>query len=137
MTAKLAATMVAPNNGGGEEEDVGALIYRESQLRKAEAATEIKKISTASTKLRTSTRIRSLSTNHHMKSLSRPQRKSPSKRKRESSLEIDQPRKAAKKRKRGKCSAYGCTNNAQKEGLCRRHGAKRNIYYCFVEGCTE
>ena len=75
---------------------MGALIYREIQLRKAEAtaaAAESKKISTGSTKLRTSTRIRSLSTNHDMKSLSRPQRKSPSKRKRETSLEEDQPRR--------------------------------------------
>ena len=53
-----AKKVVAPNNSG-EEDDLGALIYRESQLRKVEAAAaaESKKASTASsTHHRTSTR---------------------------------------------------------------------------------
>ena len=44
-----AKKVVAPNDSG-EEDDLGALIYRESQLRKVEAAAaaESKKASTAS-----------------------------------------------------------------------------------------
>jgi len=43
--------MVAPSDGGEDDDDIGALIYRESQLRKAEAAAaaaQSKKTSSAS-----------------------------------------------------------------------------------------
>ena len=56
-TKQSQATDVAStNNSGEEEEDLGALIYRESQLRKAEAAAiaiESKNTRTASTHRRT------------------------------------------------------------------------------------
>ena len=56
-----AKNVVAPNNS--EEEDMGVLIYREIQLRKAEAAAiaaESKKKSTVSAATRTSTRKRTV-----------------------------------------------------------------------------
>ena len=86
--------MVTPNDSSVEE-DVGALIYRESQLRKADAAAraaESKMTSTASTHHRTS-RKRSNVTSQSKESLSIPQRKGSTKRKRDSSLENDLPRK--------------------------------------------
>jgi hypothetical protein len=95
--AKKAA--VAPNNisGGGEEDDLGVLIYKESQLRKAEAAAiavESKKTSTASTHRRTSTRKRSPVNNQGEKSSPVPKRKGPAiGSKRENSLEEDRPGK--------------------------------------------
>eukprot|EP00986_Skeletonema_menzelii_P018120 scaffold25189_cov63-Skeletonema_menzelii.AAC.1 len=68
--AEQAQKMVTPNDTAVEEDDVGALIYREIQLRKAEAAAaaavvaaERKNTSTASTHRRTSTRKRSPVTN--------------------------------------------------------------------------
>ena len=54
--------MMAPNDrsgSGGEDDDLGALIYRESQLRKAEAtsiAAESKKTSSCASPRRKSTR---------------------------------------------------------------------------------
>ena len=56
--AESTVTNMAANNSG-EEDDLGVLIYRESQLRKAEAAIAAeskKKTSSASTHHRTSTR---------------------------------------------------------------------------------
>lgn len=81
------------NDSTTEEDDVGALIYRESQLRKAEAAatTAERKTSTASThQRRTSTRKRSPVTNHEDISLPMPtgQRKSSSKKKRKECTNI-------------------------------------------------
>ena len=86
-----------------DEEDVGALIYREVQLRKAEAAAPAAARRTASTTHhRTSTRKRTspVATNK-VKELPSSQRKSVSKRKRECSLEDDQPgRKEVVKKRR-------------------------------------
>jgi len=84
-----AKKVAAPNHSEGEKDDLGALIYRECQLRKAEAAAaaaESKKKSTVSPSTRrTSTRTRSPVNNEGEKSLSRPQRKGGSKgRKRDS-----------------------------------------------------
>eukprot|EP00984_Skeletonema_dohrnii_P036404 scaffold37333_cov155-Skeletonema_dohrnii-CCMP3373.AAC.1 len=120
--------MVAPSNSK-EDDDVGALIYREIQLRKAEAAAaaaESKKTSTASTHHRTLTRKRLPVTNQGEESLPRPQRRVATKgRKRDASLDQDQPKeKVAKKRQRYECSADGCMNQAKKGGVCIRHGAK-------------
>ena len=84
-----------------EEEDVGALIYREVQLRKTEAVAE-KKISTASAHRhrRTSTRKRSPVNKWGDKlslSSSSPKCNAASKRKPETSMEEDQPRKKVPK----------------------------------------
>ena len=67
------------------------------------------------------------------------QSKCTSKRERESSLEQDPSRKEVVKKKqyRTKCSADGCTNHAQKGGVCYRHGAKKKRYECTTEGCTK
>ena len=35
------------------------------------------------------------------------------------------------------CSHQGCTNHAQKGGVCCRHGAKKKNYICRHEGCTN
>ena len=99
---------------------MGALIYRESQLRKAEAAAKAaeSKLSSAVSHLRTSTRNRS------------------AKRERHFSLEEDPPRKMVpKKQYRKKCTADGCNNQAKKEGVCNRHGAK--VKLCSSDGCTN
>ena len=37
--------------------------------------------------------------------------------------------------KRKQCSKEGCTNQVQKGGVCRRHGAKKRL--CSQEGCTN
>ncbi|KAK1735699.1 hypothetical protein QTG54_013405 [Skeletonema marinoi] len=57
-----------------------------------------------------------------------PQRKGASREdRRESSLEEDRPsKKAAKKRRRYECSADGCTNVAQKGGVCMRMGPRES-----------
>ena len=64
-----------------------------------------------------------------------------SKRKREATTEVEEhaaPRKAARKKKyRYECSADGCTNKAQKGGVCVKHGAKVEYKRCSVEGCTN
>ena len=77
--------MVTGNDSTDEEEDVGALIYREDQLRKAAeaaaTASERKKITTASTHQRTSIRKRSPVTKQEKESLPILQRKEASKRK--------------------------------------------------------
>ena len=84
------------DNGGEEDDDLGALIYREIQLRKAEAAAaaaEKKKTSTASTHHLTSTRKR-LPVEHDDKPLPSPKRNDATKRrKREASLGNDRPKK--------------------------------------------
>ena len=38
MSRAKKKAVAAPNNSGKDDDDIGALIYRESQLRKAEAA---------------------------------------------------------------------------------------------------
>ena len=92
---------------GEDDDDVGALIYRESQLRKAEAAAvaaaaaQRKKISSDSTHHRTSTRKRPSITSRRKESLSRPQRNSTSKRRLEEySLGEERPRQNVTKKKR-------------------------------------
>ena len=87
--------MMIPNDSAvikeEEEEDVGALIYRESQLRKAEAVAE-KKISTALTRRRTSTRKRSHVTHQNNKPLpTDPKCNILSKRKREETSSEEAP----------------------------------------------
>ena len=41
------------------------------------------------------------------------------------------------RKKRKLCAADGCTNAAQKEGVCRRHGAPSNKKRCSAEGCEN
>jgi len=44
-------------------------------------------------------------------------------------------RHGAKKINKKKCSAEGCKSNAQREGLCYKHGAGYNRTLCTYEGC--
>ncbi len=144
--------MAAPNNTYAYEDsdgdDVGALIYREVQLRKAEAvaaaaaaAAECNKTSTASTHQRTSSRKISPIENQtgageSLPSLQRKGAMAMKRRKQESSNADDRPRKKWVKKR---CFFYGCTNKARKGGVCNRHGdganAKRKL--CSSEGCTN
>ena len=130
MTAKLAATIVASHDGD-EEDDVGALIYREIQLRKTEAAA---KPHLQRPIRRTSNQKRSSFNNHGKEFFSRQQSKSPSKMNRVSSIAEDSSRKkVAKNPYRKKCSAAGCTN-AQRVGVCIRQGQKvSNANYAAVK----
>jgi hypothetical protein len=138
---KPSKMVVAPNESGEDDEDMGVLIYRESQLRKAEAlaAAESEKKSTASSRRRTSTRKRSPVNNQGKKSLPSPQRKSALRgtKRESSSLEEGQPRKKVTKKKyvRYECSADGCTNQVRSGGVCVRHGAK--VKLCSSEGCPN
>ena len=158
----MAMAMAAPNDndtdedsegdGDGDGDDVGALIYREVQLRKAEAAAAAaesnnNKTSTASAHQSQSQRTLSRNISPIEKqagageSVSLPslQRKGAMKRrKREYSNEGDRPgNKVARKKHRHRygCSFDGCTNKAQKGGVCNRHGAGRKL--CSSEGCTN
>ncbi len=97
----------SPKDDG--EDDVGALIYREVQLRKAEAAAaaanESKKTSSASAHRRTSTRKRSPVISRN-KSLPSSKYNGTSKRKRKSTSEKDLSGKIVEKKKyRYECSA--------------------------------
>eukprot|EP00984_Skeletonema_dohrnii_P021026 scaffold10402_cov64-Skeletonema_dohrnii-CCMP3373.AAC.2 len=132
--------MALKDTGEDGNDDVGALIYRESQLRKAEAAaaaaTQRNKTSSDSTHHRSSTRKRSSITSRSKEPLSRPQRNGASKMRLDSSMKDGRPvEKVAKKRRKNECSANGCTNLSQIGGVCRRHGAK--VKLCSSEGCTN
>eukprot|EP00985_Skeletonema_marinoi_P031429 scaffold37690_cov128-Skeletonema_marinoi.AAC.7 len=88
--------MAAPNDSG-EDDDVCVLIYRESQLRKAEAAAaaaKSKNTSSASSHRRTSTRKRTQVNNQGEQPSTGLKFKGSSKgRKRKSSFKEDRPRK--------------------------------------------
>jgi len=131
----------------GEEEDIGALIYRESQFRKAEAAavaassatSRKNKTSTASQAGRISTRKRSAAVDWDHTSTRSLGSISSSKRKtiEPPSSKQDQPaKKVVRKKYRYECSADGCTNRAKAGGVCIiRHGAK--VKRCSWEGCMN
>mmetsp|Transcript_14646 Transcript_14646/g.30044 ORF Transcript_14646/g.30044 Transcript_14646/m.30044 type:complete len:184 (+) Transcript_14646:162-713(+) len=153
--------VVAPNDN--EDDDIGVLIYREFQLRKAEAAAaaERKTKSTASTR-RTSSRKRlpinmmrvvknqyylvhnatvlqrqqANESNHWMKM--GPEKIWP-KRKERALLLINQVIQGGVCTRHGakvkRCSSKGCTNKAVKGGVCVKHGAK--VKRCNKEGCTN
>ncbi len=141
-----------------DEEDYGALIYRESQLRKAEAAAaaavaavarDAKKKKKGLTADVSSTRRHATSTRKTSRpagvnepSVTNSRSKVTSKRKR-----VDSPthkeEQATKKVVRKKytnrkiCTADGCTNVAKKGGVCVKHGASWTKKLCNNEGCTN
>ncbi len=139
--------MAPPNKStesNEEDDNVGALIYRESQLRKAEAAAIRGKKSAASTHHhRSSTRKKtSCVPNQDKTSMMATVTRKSVKRKRLSSTREDghirkkvgrdgRPRKT----KLRYCSAEGCSNQAQKGGVCIKHGAK--VKRCSSEGCSN
>ena len=104
--------MVATNDSGGEEEDLGALIYRESQLRKAEAAEELTE-----------------------KKVTQKQYKKKCSADGCSNIVVKGGVCIRHGAKVKRCSSEGCTNQAQKGGVCMRHGAK--VKLCSSEGCTN
>jgi len=114
------------------------LIYRESQLRKAEAAAACKKTTSASTRHLTSTRnLKRTADNRDGTSTKAMKRIMPPKKiKKKSSKEIEMTRdKSDWKKYQNKCSSDGCTNQVQNGGVCRRHGAK--VKRCSSVGCTK
>ena len=147
MSTKSSKLSEAASSKVGEEEDLGALIYRESQLRKREAAAAaaaVKKSernSSASTRRATSTRRRAVVATvcGDDSSVLASDRNLVAKRKRRSSADDDEgkvtAKKVARKRSRKICSADGCTKYVQQGKVCIRHGAKQKR--CSSEGCTN
>eukprot|EP00986_Skeletonema_menzelii_P005527 scaffold2043_cov149-Skeletonema_menzelii.AAC.13 len=120
--------MVTPNDSAVEEDDVGALIYREIQLRAEEGGG-----SSRSCQEKESIICFEPSSNFNSEEIACYQ---PGKR--ESSSEKDQPRKKVTKKKyRDGCTADGRTNDAKRGGVFRRHGAKVKRKLCSSEGCTN
>jgi hypothetical protein len=106
--------MMATTDGGGEEDDLGVLIYRESQLRKAEAeaiAAESKKtLSCASPRRTTSTRKKRTVVKRESIVAKAKVKDTLTKRKRQSSTEKELTQKKYDWRKyQKKCSTDGCT----------------------------
>eukprot|EP00984_Skeletonema_dohrnii_P014794 scaffold6288_cov131-Skeletonema_dohrnii-CCMP3373.AAC.3 len=134
------AAVVAPKEG--KEDDIGALIYRESQLRKKEAAAAktSKKNSSASKHRGASTHKDTAAAIRGDSSFATPEsRQAAVKSKRHLPTDVDEgkeaARKVARKRHRYECSADGCTNYVVKGGVCIRHGAKRK--QCSSAGCSN
>lgn len=100
-------TGASPKQDEEEEEDVGFLIYREVQLRKAEVA-EIK----AASPEESEEEDEDIGALIYMEV---QLRKAEAQRKR---------KKVAKTRNRKKCCAGGCANRAVEGGVCKRQGAK-------------
>jgi hypothetical protein len=145
-TSKLSKATAANASKNDEKEDLAALIYRESQLRKKVAASDAtdraktrKRSTTASTRRSTSTRQATAgcrdTTSDEMIT-----RRTSLKRKRDlcgDDAEQEVSTNVARKKYRYECSADGCTNQSQKGGVCMRHGAKVKVKLCSSEGCTN
>jgi hypothetical protein len=115
------------------EEDLATLIYRESQLRKAEAAAAAK---SRKTKNSSSTNFNSekicTSTTNPRSIISSKREKPP----KSPSPKEDQPfEKVSRKQYRKTCIKEGCTNFVIKGGVCITHGAQ--VKRCSSEGCTN
>ena len=127
---------------GGDDEDYGALIYRESQLRKAEAAAAAaekdseknKKTSSVdvSSTRRRATSTRASSAARSRSSLNGAQIRESSMRKRK--VPVGRGSRIRKKY-RYECTADGCNNKVVKGGVCIKHGAKHKR--CNSDGCTN
>ena len=126
----------AAPEGEDEEDDIGTLIYKESQLRKKEAAAAAAAVKKS--KKNSSTTSTAAIRDGDSSPTASLETKS-TKRKRRSSADDDEgkevEKRAARKRYRYKCKADGCTNHAQKGGACVRHGAK--VKRCSIDGCTN
>jgi hypothetical protein len=129
------------------DDDYAALIYRESQLRKAEAAAAAAAAEKDAKKKKTSSSTSSTQHRHRATTSTRsafavvaskavvniaPQRKTKSRKKRSLATEGDE---VPRKKYRYTCSADGCTNAAKKGGVCVKHGAK--VKRCSSDGCTN
>ncbi len=125
------AKKMAPPNKTSEsddDDDVCVLIYRESQLRKAEAAAAAKRkdINCINPSVK-KTQVR------NKDGTSAVGRRSLKKKMPSSSLQT-RSKVGRDGRRRRLCIAEGCPNQAQRKGFCCRHGAKRA---CDKEGCTN
>jgi len=135
-----------------EEDDIGALIYKESQLRKREAAAAAsaakknERSSSASTHRATSTHKTTTAAIRGDSSFATPEsRQLVEKRKQHLPTDVDegiQPAKKVRKKHRYECFADGCTNKVIKGGVCVRHGAKdtakvKQRKRCSSEGCKN
>ena len=144
LTKKVSKTSTASNIKMNEEEDLADLVYKTSKTATARAATAKKKkrmttAVSASTGRRTSTRKRSSVTQDDEAPIDRPTKK---RKKRAVSKKDNFPDNSQKARRKVDwfkyakiCSAEGCTKQAQKGGVCIRHGAK--VKRCSSEGCTN
>ena len=118
-----------------DEEDYGALIYKESQLRKAEAAAAAaaKDATKKKSSTTTSNRGRRATTSSRKKSAAVTSRDVVDIRKGKPKRALaTEDEKLARKRARWRennrkykktCSADRCTNQAKKGGVCTKHGA--------------
>jgi hypothetical protein len=119
--------------GEEDEEDYVALIYRESQLRKAEAAVAAAVVAAKRTKKKkkkdssadaSSTRRHDSSTRANSADVNIAQKTYTLMRKEEDE-EQTRRKQAARKRNRKICSADGCTDiGSCQGGVCIKHGAK-------------
>ena len=125
--------MAQPNttsaeNNATDGEDVGTLIYRESQLRKAEVAAAATAAAERKKRTRTSsTRKGNNPTVTHISKRKRPL----------STEEGDVPNKVVWRggRRIKICATDGCTNVVVQGGVCVRHGAE--VKRCSEEGCPN
>ena len=136
-TEKMASTNKSIEKDG---DDVAVLIYRESQLRKAEAAVAASErkmtSSAASTHNRMSSRKKIQVVNQDDTSTIKSHKASKRKRLSLSEAKEGPIRKKVDRRKYKKiCSADGCTNQVVNGGVCIKHGAK--VKRCSKEGCTN
>lgn len=102
-----------------DEYDVGALIYREYQLRKAEAAAAAAASALGDAVSRENVEVQV----------------APKKKRRISSSSPTKKQVDGKKYKKVVCLADGCTNRAVQKGVCIRHGAE--VKLCSKEGCAS
>eukprot|EP00984_Skeletonema_dohrnii_P039096 scaffold43085_cov216-Skeletonema_dohrnii-CCMP3373.AAC.1 len=128
-----------------KEEVIGALIYRESQLRKREAAAAKKNESNSSASKHRATSTHKTTIRGDSSFATPESRQLIEKRKRHlpAANEGKEPaKKVTRKKYRYECYADGCTNNVVKGGVCWRHGAKdtakvKHRKRCSSEGCTN
>ena len=123
------------------------LVYKTSKTAKARAAADAKKKKrmaiAASAGRRTSPRKRSSVNQDNGASMERTKKKRAVRVDDQSQNDSQKVRKKVDWRKYKKiCSAEGCTNHAQKGGVCIRHGAKVNDWRkyaktCSADGCTN
>jgi hypothetical protein len=142
---------VSASKMGEEEEDLAVLIYKSSKTAKARAAAaaaaakEKEQVDAAACmrSRTTSTRKRSITANQDKEaSMDRVVKRSASNRKHKFSEDIPKAGRKYDWRNYAKICSYddGCTNLAQKGGVCikhGKHGAKKEYKPCSSEGCTN
>ena len=149
MSTKPSNTSKASASKMGEEEDLAVLIYKSSKTAKArvaEAAAAEEQVNVAASVVcrTTSSRKRSDAKHDGDTSTEATNRISPSKSTKhrlfsdcEEKKNEHAPKAVATKKYRYECSAEGCTNQAKKGGVCKKHGAKVEHKRCKSEGCTN